>query len=207
MGLSRRLRNVEFPIKNSTFELHVFCDASEVAFGAVCYLKTNCGEKKHSSIIFAKSRVAPIKTLSIPRLELQAAVLGTRIAKTVQNELRLPVGKCCYWTDSEIVLRWLNTSHHRYSSFVSNRVTEILETSTTEEWNFVPGSHNPADDCSRGILPSQLTITHRWFQGPEFLTVKPEEWPRKRSWMGTELDDVELKKEKLSMLHRSNRKI
>jgi hypothetical protein len=137
-----------------------FCDASEVAFGACCYLRLECEENVDVKFVFAKSRVAPIKTLSIPRLELQAAVLATRIAVSVKKELRLPIHSTLFWTDSKVVLKWLKSEQRRYSQFVHRWINEITETSSNEEWRFISGRENPADDCSRGLRPTQLDNQH-----------------------------------------------
>lgn len=101
--VSRCFRDQRFPLSTTRFELNVFCDASEVAFGACCYLRLECEKNVDVKFVFAKSRVAPIKSLSIPRLELQAVVLATRIAVAVKKELRLPIHSTQFWTDSEVV--------------------------------------------------------------------------------------------------------
>ena len=141
-----------------------------------------------------KVRNAPVKFTSIPRLELQAAVLSTRINKTLREELDLNIQSTIYWTDSEIVLHYLKNEKRRFQTFVANRVEEIRENSRPEEWKHVPGKLNPADDASRGINPSELVLNHRWLRGPEFL------WQPESSWPNIELgkipdENLELKKE------------
>ena len=132
--------------------------------------------------------------MSIPRLELQVAVLSTPINKTLREELRLNIQSTTYWTDSEIVLHYLKNEKRRFQTFVANRVEEIRENLRPTEWNHVPGTLNPANDASRGIKPSELTRNHRWLRGPEFL------WQPESSWPNVELEEipdenVELKKE------------
>lgn len=127
-----------------------------------------------------KVRNAPVKFTSIPRLELQAAILSTRINKTLREELDLNIQSTTYWTDSEIVLHYLKNETCRFQTFVANRVEEIRENSRPEEWRHVPGTLNPADDASRGINPAKLTPDHRWLQGPEFLWQPESLWPNVR---------------------------
>ena len=141
-----------------------------------------------------KVRNAPVKFTSIPRLELQAAVLSTRINKTLREELDLNIQSTTYWTDSEIVLHYLKNEKRRFQTFVANRVQEIRENSRPTEWNHVPGTLNPADDTSRGINPSELARNHRWLRGPEFLWQPESSWPN--VGLGEILDEIlELKKE------------
>ena len=146
--------------------------------------------------VFAKSRVAPIKGLSIPRLELQAAVLASRITSMVRKELRLPIRSVRFWSDSEIVLKWLASENRRYSSFVHHRVNEVTEASSADDWSFISGIDNPADDCSRGLRPTQLHHHHRWFEGPAFLKEPTENWPQYRDRNEPKAEDLELIKEK-----------
>jgi hypothetical protein len=146
--------------------------------------------------VFAKSRIAPIKGLSIPRLELQAAVLASRIASMVRKELRLPIRSVRFWSDSEIVLKWLASENRRYSSFVHHRVNEVTESSSSDDWSFIGGLDNPADDCSRGLRPTQLYNHHRWFEGPPFLKEPMENWPQYHDRHEPKTEDLELIKEK-----------
>ena len=125
----------------------------------------------------AKSRVAPIRQLSIPKLELQGALVGYRLSLSVLEELRFKIDRVCYWTDSKTVLQWLHSENYRFQSFVANRTSEILEKSQPNQWRHVPGMLNPADDCSRGLQPSELNSGHRWFHGPEFLHLEELNWP------------------------------
>ena len=97
----------------SSGQLHIFCDASEVGYGAVVYCRFNpTGEKPYCSLIIAKSRVAPLKTISIPRLELSAAQLGVRIGEIARKCMILPVESVTYWTDSTIVLYYIRNNHY-----------------------------------------------------------------------------------------------
>ena len=149
--------------------LHVFCDASEHGFGAAVYLRTSNDCESEVHLVAAKTRVAPMKFLTIPRLELQGAVVAVRLADSVCKELSLPLPAVVFWTDSTTVLQWIHSRRYRFQTFVANRVSEILESTRCDQWRHVQGSLNPADDCSRGLPVAGLSSQHQWFTGPEFL--------------------------------------
>ncbi|KFD63099.1 hypothetical protein M514_24686 [Trichuris suis] len=159
-------------------ELHSFSDASETAFGAVVYLRTiSTSGTVNVSFLMAKTRIAPRRPLTIPRLELQAAVMAVRLVDTIKQEMGLPVDRTVYWTDSTTVLYWLHVPA-RMRSFVVHRVAEILEFSEANNWRYVPGNLNPADDASRGLPANKLHDGHRWFLGPPFLVEQESTWPK-----------------------------
>lgn len=139
-----------------------------------------------------KARNAPVKFVSIPRLELQAAVLATRLNRMLRKELDLCIQDTMYWTDSDIVLHYLKKDRRRFQTNVANRVEEIGGNSKPDEWNHASGSLNPTDDVSRGLNFSELSLAHRWLRGPEFL------WPPESLWPIADLKEVpslELNKE------------
>ena len=178
------LKNLRIPrcirrkAKPTELQLHAFCDASENGFGACIFLRaTYSSDNVSVALVIGKSRVAPLRQLSIPRLELQGAVMATRLVITVREELNYQDVPVIYWSDSQTVLQWIHSKTCRYHAFVAHRITEISETSSSQEWRHVPGEVNPADDSSRGIPASSLTHNHRWFRGPTFLQDPPELWP------------------------------
>ena len=124
-----------------------------------------------------KSRNAPVKFTSVPRLELQAAVLATRMNNCIRSEFDLNIEGTHYWTDSAIVLHYLRNPNLRLQTFVANRVQEIRENSNVDEWSHIPGALNPADDVSRGYGPSQLSSDGRSLRGPDFLWRDQSCWP------------------------------
>ena len=162
---------------NRRGQLHTFSDASEEAYAAVVYWRTvEPDGRVHISMIIGKARVTPTKPVSIPRLELQAALLGSRLAATVEEEMDLEVEKKNYWTDSSTVLQWLRSEPRKFKTFVANRLAEIEEKSSPNDWRWVPTKENPADDATRGT-PLEFDYNARWFQGPTFLREPEEEWP------------------------------
>ena len=153
-------------------DVHVFCDASEKAYAACIYIvaSTNDGITE-SSLLVAKTKVAPIKSQSIPRLELCASLLGARLLKSTLkaiNQLNLQIGTQYAWTDSTIVLSWLSREPSHWSTFVSNRVSEI-QGQKSIGWNHVRSEDNPADPASRGIDPYAIQAHSLWWNGPDWL--------------------------------------
>lgn len=159
-------------------ELHVFTDASQVAYGACVYARSiNNDGTVTVRLLIAKSRVAPIKPVTIPRLELCGAMAGARLYEKVANSLRIKVGNVFFWTDSTIVLGWLKMHPIRLQPFVRNRVAEILEKTGSCIWRHVPTNLNPADYISRGISIATIQTLEQWWCGPEFLGMSESHWP------------------------------
>ncbi|XP_043062722.1 uncharacterized protein LOC122319461 [Drosophila yakuba] len=159
-------------------ELHVFADASQAAFAAVAYWRvTYEDDDVQVSFVSAKTKCAPIRTMTIPRLELQAAVLGTRLMNTVKEEHSVVITDLVLWTDSKTVLRWIGSTHRRYKQFVGNRVAEILESSKVSQWRWVPTADNAADDATRSQKGVDLSQESRGIRGPAFLRQPAASWP------------------------------
>ncbi|GFT14892.1 integrase catalytic domain-containing protein [Trichonephila clavipes] len=155
---------------NVRIVLQGFADASEAAYGAVVYLQyfLHNGAAK-VSILANKSRVAPIRVISIPRLELCACVLLAQLVKKIHSTLRLNISDIVLHTDSTIALAWLNTPANRLKTFVANRVAKVQELTEGFQWNHVPSVLNPADLVSRGLRPCDLPNLRLWWHGPQFL--------------------------------------
>ena len=175
--------------KTVRFVLHTFADSSERAYGAVCYLQmiSDTGEI-HVGIVMSKTRVAPVKRhcLTLPRLELQAAVLAVDVHDVVVRELDLPIADSYFWSDSMIVLQYIHNDKKRHETFIANRVSKIRRSTEPSQWRFVPGILNPADDCSRGLAMSQLSNNSRWFRGAEFLWLDQSMWPEQPTFESKE---------------------
>ncbi|XP_070854777.1 uncharacterized protein [Drosophila suzukii] len=112
-----------------------------------------------------------------PRLELQAAVLGTRLMNTVKEKHSVDISQTVLWTDSKTVLRWIGSTHRRYNQFVGNRVAEILKSSKVSQWRWVPTADNAADDATRSQNNADLSPESRWLSGPAFLRQPVSGWP------------------------------
>lgn len=161
-----------------TIHLHGFCDASMSAYGACIYaLSEDSFGNRKSTLICAKSRLAPLKTQSLPRLELSSALLLAELMAKVSVILRNPINSITYWTDSMIVLSWLNAEPNKWKIFVSNRVAEIQRLSENSIWRHIDSANNPADIVSRGVDPLELKNYSQWWQGPHFLIENKNTWP------------------------------
>ncbi|KAL0858664.1 hypothetical protein ABMA27_012488 [Loxostege sticticalis] len=151
------------------------------AYAAVIYLRrVDIHGNVHVSLLTAKTRVAPIRQVSIPRLELCAAVLLTRLLVEIMEVLNIPKQDVKAWTDSTVVLAWLNSHPSRWKTFVGNRVSEILTSIDSSQWFHVSTKDNAADIASRGILPSGLADHKHWLEGPQFLRNKEIIYTRPR---------------------------
>lgn len=163
--------------KPESVQLHGFCDSSQSAFGACIYLRSvNKQGESQVRLLCAKTKVAPLKTLSIPRLELCGAVLLSRLAHQVLQAITIDV-KSYYWSDSQIVLAWLRTTPNLLNVFVANRVSEIQNLTNAQDWHHVSTRHNPADLASRGIYPDSLLTADLWWSGPPWLSQHELTWP------------------------------
>ena len=138
-------------------ELHVFCDASKYAFAAVAYRRiVYMNGQIQVAFIAGKSKVAPLKPLSIPRLEQEAAVIGVRLAGSVQTELEVQFDQRKFWSDSQTVLQWIRSDPRLYQTFVSHRLGEIDELSNSNEWAWISSKDNPADDAKKSNSPHTM---------------------------------------------------
>lgn len=159
-------------------QIHTFVDSSEEAFAAVTYLRCTDGNNVAVKFMCAKTRCSPIKKLmSIPRLELQSAVLGCRLSTSVIETCKLTVNKRFFWSDSATVIKWIKSDHRRYKPFVGHRISEILETTEPNEWNWLSTKINVADESTRAKYPINYKPDGPWLNGPQFLLEDPSEWP------------------------------
>lgn len=169
LNIPRCFKPVGFGKTVST-ELHHFSDASQSGYGQCSYLKlVDDTQRVHCSLVMSKSRVAPLKTITIPRLELSAAVLSVKISDLIQRELDIHDIVNYYWTDSKVVLGYIANDSRRFQVFVANRVQLIHDHTKLSQWSYVDTKANPADIASRGASVDKLLNQPEWFSGPRFL--------------------------------------
>lgn len=152
-------------------EIHAFGDAAESGYGSVVYLRLTLSDGSVlTPLVMSRARVAPLKRVSLPRLELLAALLAARLLVFVREALKLPVETpySC-WTDSTVVLNWVKGDSSRWKQFVRNRVTEIQGLTDPSRWRHCPGSRNVADLVTRGAFAEELVSCDAWFTGPAWL--------------------------------------
>ena len=167
-------------------ELHIFADASDLAIGYVCYLKSeNQAGDTHVSFLTGNSKVAPRAATTIPRLELCAAVEAAQSGAKIVNELNVKPSEVTFYSDSNIVLAYIASETKRFTRYISNRVSTIRSHSNPQQWRYVTTADNPADLASRAQTPTELKES-MWLAGPAFLrnnsplalqATQPEELP------------------------------
>ncbi|XP_062716387.1 uncharacterized protein LOC134291935 [Aedes albopictus] len=161
----------------TNLQVHAFVDASQSAYSCAVFFRVDTPEGPAVSLVGAKSKVAPLKMLSIPRLELQAAVLGCRLLNNIIAMHALPVTKRVLWSDSNTVIAWIRSDQRRYNQYVGFRVGEILSMTDVNEWRKVPTKENVADDATKWGTGPDIKTENRWFQGPAFLKQPESSWP------------------------------
>jgi len=159
-------------------ELHVFGDASERAYGAVLYLKSITDDAVTVRLICSKARLAPIKGVILPRLEILAALVATRLLRYFCQATECDISKATLWSDSAGALARTRGDPKRWEKFVCNRVTEIVEYTAPSQWRHCPGSQNPTDILSRGLHAHDLSAYHTRRNGPTWFQVTPDHWSR-----------------------------
>ncbi|XP_073234570.1 uncharacterized protein [Porites lutea] len=178
-------------------ELHHLSDASTKGYGQCSYLRlVDTSDEVNCSLVMGKARVTPLRPITIPRLELTAAVVSVRVSDMLRRELQYDELEEVFWTDSKVVQAYIQNDARRFHTFVANRVQQIRERTLPEQWHYVDGKNNPADDASRGLSPKDLLQSSRWLQGPSFL------WEHRGNWRDFnksapepfQLDDKEVKK-------------
>ncbi|XP_065082278.1 uncharacterized protein LOC135704722 [Ochlerotatus camptorhynchus] len=175
-------------------EIHGFSDASLQAYGACVYIRSvDAKGQCYVQLLTAKSRVAPLSSKSIPRLELSAALLLAHLLAQVLKSTSL-VAPVYLWTDSTVTLDWISASPSTWKTFVSNRVAEIQELTASASWNHIPSDENPADLLSRGTSLENLVENTLWWNGPIWIRSLSEPWPPNYVSRKQNREDPELRK-------------
>ncbi|XP_055542522.1 uncharacterized protein LOC129728133 [Wyeomyia smithii] len=161
-----------------TVELHCFSDASEKAYGGCVYIRSMDSTGNVAvQLLTSKSKVAPLRCQTIPRLELCGAELVAKLYGKIQQSLKLNL-PTYFWTDSTCVLRWIQTVPTTWSTYIANRVSKIQGLTEPNTWRHVPGVQNPADLISRGISAEDILHNDFWWHGPSWLAESQEFWPK-----------------------------
>jgi hypothetical protein len=170
-------------------EFHIYCDASEETYACAVYLRTVTPEGVKIQLMGARARVTPIISQSVSRSELDACVLGTRMATHFKRAYQ--PSKVCFYTDAKNALFWITALPKKLKVFVQRRVAEIQRSSEKEQWGYVHTSENPADIPTRTITADELSLSELWTRGPGYLSDPDyefapfrtnEEDPRRNSW-------------------------
>ena len=164
------LRRSLWKSKPESYQLHTFCDSSEKGYGCVTYMRMRQNGQYHVSFVMGKAKVVPKQSnISIPKLELIAALLGARMHNQIKRAIKIPLNECVLYTDSSVVLNWIETMDKRLTKYVSRKINDIKRLCGGDEWRHVSSSCNPADVCSRGLNPKDASNDNMYFNGPLFL--------------------------------------
>ncbi|PFX12586.1 hypothetical protein AWC38_SpisGene23429 [Stylophora pistillata] len=169
---------IDLPLsQNPKVELHAFGDASEVAYASVPHLRVAREDGKAStSLVISKTRVAPVRKITLPRLELMAAVITARLGTYVKGAIDCPISRIVCWTDNSSTLHWIRGAASQWKPFVANRVIEIQSLLDPGVWRYCPGPQNPADLPTRGLSASQFGESLLWWKGPSWLQESEKDW-------------------------------
>lgn len=188
------IHNVKVPrwtgaAKDVKLQLHGFSDASEKGIGVVIYVRAQSpnGDVRITQLI-AKSKVAPLKVVAMPRLELSAATLLAKVMKHVRNCMEWEKVPYFLRTDSTVTLQWIRKEPCELKLFVGNRVSNIQENSEISAWSHIRSEDNPADIASRGLMPNEIASCELWWQGPPWLKLPMEKWPQQTNVVFNEMD-------------------
>ena len=189
-----------------TVELHHFSDASLSGYGQCSYLRLiSESDQTHCSLVMGKARVTPLKPVTVPRLELTAAVVSVKISQWLGEELDYQDVSEFFWTDSKVVIGYISNTTSRFHVFVANRLQQIHDHTKPQQWQYISSQSNPADAASRGLRAQQLVDDDsRWLRGPDFLwRLFPYQVQTDLKPQPLDPDDPEVKKVTSLMTHTS----
>ena len=150
-------------------ELHVFCDGSLEATATVAYNKTTSNQGITIRFLMGKTRVAPLRQTTSPRVELQAALYASRLKVTIEDEMDFKFDKIFLWPDSTTILSWIKNFKLKHKMHIGNRITDIRDLTSTNQWNYLNTKDNPTDQGTRGLKVTEMTEKSLWLLGPQFL--------------------------------------
>lgn len=190
------LEQIQFPRwigarDGTVVQLHGFADASESAYGGVIYARCQMPDGQvRVSLLTAKTKVAPLQQITLPRLELCAAVLVSKLLRSVMATYGIETtDNCVMWSDSQVTLSWIRKAPRNWKTFVANRVSAIQSITPPDRWRYVPTAENPADCLSRGVFPAELVAHHMWLHGPAWVAADESRWPKDERKEETHLDE------------------
>ena len=161
-----------------SMQLDGFADASKTGYGAVVYARILHQDATITvTLVAAKARVAPKKSVTMPRLEVLGSLMQSKLLPKIASILQVEEANTYYWIDSQIVLAWIQKDPQQLKTFVQNRVSAIQSATDNSRWNHVRTHQNPADHASRGLSPRQTVQNHLWWKGPPWLMSPPHLWP------------------------------
>ena len=180
LSLLKFSRYVKYSSK-SECQLHIFTDSSEEAYAAVAYFKVvdSVTNNVTVNLVCSKAKVCPLKSISMPRLELTAAELGVKLASKICNAMDLDIKQVTFWCDSKDALGWIFNESRNFHAFVAHKISKIQLEVDSSQWRYVPSRLNPADIATRGNVQVKqlLQPENMWLNGPEFLKLTKEHWP------------------------------
>ncbi|XP_055527535.1 uncharacterized protein LOC129720125 [Wyeomyia smithii] len=170
-------------------ELHIFVDGSEQAYSATAYFRVRDQGQIRCTLVSSKTKVAPLQQTSIPRLELQAAVIGARLRKTIEDGHLVQVKRTNFWSDSSTVISWIKSDTRRYRQYVAFRANEILSLSKTDERRWLGTKINIADESTKWGKGPNCKPDSRWMRGPAFLYQENKDWPADKFTIANETEE------------------
>ena len=192
-NLSQIENNRKVVFSNATnIQIHGFCDSSERPYGACLYIRSKDNDKISCELLCSTSKVAPLKQLTIPRWELCAPTLLSKLYKKAFHALNMKVHESYLWTDPSNLLTWIQGPSNRWKTFVGNRVATIQEETASATWRHVPSQSNPVDLISRGVEPTTLSKSTLWWKGPQWLMQELSSWPTTE--VNTPTEPLEMRK-------------